>query len=181
MNSFVIGDPSLCIGCKSCLIACAKNHTEAGVKGGSSENKRPQFRPRLQLITAVEVTVPVQCRHCEDSPCARVCPEKAIIQKDGYIDIVESLCVGCKTCVLACPFGAINVSCHTGESLGIKIRGVGQSTNDKDVYRVEKCDLCGGAEPACVAICPADALQLVQPESLKHQRRQRRVQSASYL
>lgn len=175
MNSFVVGDPSLCIGCKACLIACAENHINVeDVLSG----KHVAFHPRLQLVAVPEVTVPVQCRHCEDSPCARACPENAIVQKSHYIDIIEELCVGCKTCVLACPFGAITISSQEGQSAGLQISLSHHEQQNKTRYHVEKCDLCGGDDPACVAICPADALQLVRPETLQLEKYKRRERSA---
>ena len=54
-----------------------------------------------------DVTVPILCRHCDDSPCATVCPVHAITHINDTIQLNESLCIGCKLCGIACPFGAI--------------------------------------------------------------------------
>lgn len=54
--------------------------------------------------------MPVQCRHCEDAPCLKVCPVQAISQVDGAVQLNEGLCIGCNLCAVACPFGAIGSS-----------------------------------------------------------------------
>ena len=61
------------------------------------------------LLKEIDFTVPVQCRHCEDAPCAKGCPINAIKNEDNSIIIDEEICIGCKACVVACPFGAIEI------------------------------------------------------------------------
>lgn len=179
MNSFVVGDPSLCIGCKACIIACAKEHQE---KGKEEDYDHP-FHPRLTLVSTAEITIPVQCRHCEDSPCAQVCPENAIVQRGNRIDVVEELCVGCKSCVLACPFGAISVVGRPTLGAGFRVEIPSEfESHEKHIFRVEKCDLCGEKEdPACIKVCPASALQLVRGENLQEKKMNRRKRSAMQL
>ena len=84
--------------------------------------------------------IPVVCRQCEDPICADVCIMGAITRDavTGALVIDESLCVGCKTCVTACPRGGV---------LFHHIKGCAM-----------KCDLCGGA-PECVQVCAYGALQ----------------------
>ena len=67
MNRFVIGDPKDCIGCNTCMAACSEVHKAFGL----------QSFPRLQVMRNDDVTVPILCRHCDDSPCATVCPVHA--------------------------------------------------------------------------------------------------------
>ena len=66
-----------------------------------------QAYPRLHETKTSHGIVHIQCRHCEDAPCAEVCPVAAITHGDNTIDLNESTCIGCKMCALACPFGAI--------------------------------------------------------------------------
>src|SRR5512143_2633420 len=97
MNHFVIADPSKCIGCYACVAGCVESHREAGL----------QAYPRLYIIHSPAGTMPLQCRHCEFPNCAAVCPVKAITLKNDVVTLNETLCIGCKLCALACPFGAI--------------------------------------------------------------------------
>ena len=88
MNRFVIGDPKDCIGCNTCMAACSEVHKAFGL----------QSFPRLQVMRNDDVTVPILCRHCDDSPCATVCPVHAITHINDTIQLNESLCIGCKLC-----------------------------------------------------------------------------------
>lgn len=97
MNRFVIADPSLCIGCHTCEAACSENHRQHGL----------QSQPRLKVMRNSKDSAPQLCHHCEDAPCGQVCPVNAITRVDGAIQLNESLCVSCKLCGIACPFGAI--------------------------------------------------------------------------
>lgn len=100
MNRFVIADPRLCIGCNTCMAACAQEHEAQGL----------QAQPRLTLVKTSHESAPQMCHHCEDAPCALVCPVNAITHQDGAVQLNESLCVGCKLCGIACPFGAITLA-----------------------------------------------------------------------
>jgi len=91
-------------------------------------------RMRVVKMEALGIDVPMICYHCEDPPCKAVCPTGAIYRKreTDAVLVDESRCIGCRECMLACPFGAIIFE---------RSRGV-----------VAKCDLCDG-DPACVKIC----------------------------
>lgn len=107
LNSFVIADAHKCIGCKACELACAASHSDNdGKTVGTVETP---IMPRLFLVKTAEVTVPIQCRQCEDAPCANVCPVRAISQLDNKIVVDTEACIGCKTCIMACPFGAMDL------------------------------------------------------------------------
>lgn len=106
-NPFVIADAGKCIGCKACELACfAVHNRENGVSAAVGTITIPVI-PRLYVTKAGRSAAPVQCRHCENAPCAAACPVGAIRQENGAILIDEERCIGCKACALACPFGAI--------------------------------------------------------------------------
>jgi carbon-monoxide dehydrogenase iron sulfur subunit len=105
----------------------------------------------------------MQCRHCEDAPCITVCPTAAIHrhQVNDPVLIDKEKCIGCKFCLMVCPFGVIDVS--------------------RDGKAVVKCDLCiertkVGQEPACVEACPTKALKLAEEKELAAGKRKRTAQ-----
>jgi len=104
-NTFVVGDSSKCVGCKTCEIACFKAHNKVTTVG----NIKTPIISRIHIIKGKNFVVPVQCRHCEDAPCASVCPVNAIKNENSTIIINEEVCIGCKACAVACPFGAIEI------------------------------------------------------------------------
>lgn len=117
-----------CCGCHACEVACKQEH---GLGTG----------PRLiRVIEKSPDFIPIYCHHCADAPCGKACPVGAISRNGrGIVLIDEEECIGCKECVAACPFGAMQFD----ESREIAV----------------KCDLClnrleGGMVPACAAACP---------------------------
>ncbi|EJW12575.1 Formate hydrogenlyase subunit 2 [Rhodovulum sp. PH10] len=168
MNRFVIAEPGRCIGCNTCMAACTAVHRGQGL----------QAHPRLTVTRTADATAPIVCRHCEDAPCARVCPVDAITLSGDAVLLDEKLCIGCKMCALACPFGAIAPS---GTPItGVAGTGVVHPTRaaaldpllawDIGVKSVAvKCDLCGFQEsgPECVRVCPTTALAVVDGDTLR--------------
>jgi carbon-monoxide dehydrogenase iron sulfur subunit len=147
-----------CLACKGCEIACAVAHSQSRVLEEAIA-ERPKPQRRVTVEAAGELAVPLQCRHCEDAPCISVCPTAAIHRNeaDGPVLIEQDRCIGCKFCLMACPFGVIDVS-HDGKV-------------------VVKCDLCiertkAGQEPACAEACPTKALKLVDEKDLAAHKRQ---------
>lgn len=155
LNSFVIGDPNKCIGCRSCEVSCAAVHREnnAGLTVG---NLDAPITPRLYFVKSQDTSSIIQCRHCEDAPCASACPAEAIKQVDGSIIIDEKACIGCKTCSLVCPIGAIDLFPRQVSEV------VNGGVDRKLMIMAYKCDLCKdhGDTPSCVKACPKDALKL---------------------
>jgi len=139
-----------CLGCRSCEMACALAHSESkDLRGAVKEH--PLSQRRVTVETAGAYGLPLQCRHCEDAPCMMICPSEAIQRKgkEGPVLIAQDLCIGCKLCVVVCPFGVIRLS--------------------RDGKAVVKCDQCierteAGEEPACVTACPTKALMFVEIE-----------------
>lgn len=96
--------------------------------------------PRIRIEGDNQVSFAVSCRHCTDPLCVKSCIAGALSKKDGVVCIDQNKCVGCHTCVLVCPYGALMPS----ES------GV-----------MQKCELCienAGGKPACVQGCPNKAI-----------------------
>lgn len=167
-NTFVFGDPRKCIGCGACEVACAMAHLDKDIDG--DVRKAKEFHPRVTIVRTPDVTIPIQCRQCEDAPCANSCPEEAIIRRNGAVEIVAGKCVGCKSCVVACPFGAIQVVESTQSASEQKLQVMdGEEAHHKAIFAALKCDLCQSREggPACVDICPAGALNVMTPENMQ--------------
>ena len=162
MDKVIVVNIEKCLGCKSCELACALVHSRSKVlEEAIAESPRPQRRVTVEA--AGEFAVPLQCRHCDDAPCIAVCPTAAIHRQetDGPVLIEQDRCIGCKYCLVVCPFGVIEVS--------------------SDGKAMVKCDLCierakAGQEPACVEACPTKALKLGSEKELAADKRQRAAQ-----
>jgi len=141
----------VCIGCGLCQVFCQVEQSQSKdiIKAFKKEAPRPL--PRVRVERNVEVSFPIQCRQCAEPWCVYACLTGAM-HKDtvtGMISVDMEKCVGCWTCIVACPYGAIK-----------------QDTAQKKVL---KCDLCQGEDiPVCVTNCPNEALVYgeVQDESL---------------
>ncbi|MDW8802847.1 4Fe-4S dicluster domain-containing protein [Clostridium sp. A1-XYC3] len=174
-NSFVIANSNKCIGCKACEVACFTVHNENNNVVATVGTVTTPIIPRLYVIKGESYAMPIQCRHCEDAPCANVCPVNAIKQEDNTIVIDEKACIGCKTCLMACPFGAIDLlpQYEDGkEVFQINLKKQGQDGLRNAVKTIAyKCDLCkDSGEPACINACPQKALTLITPVSEKKSR-----------
>ena len=153
-------DLKKCIGCHTCSIACkVKNGTPPGIfynlvidqEVGNYPNVRRQFIPR-------------PCMHCEHAPCVDVCPTGASYQRaDGLVLIEEKKCMGCRQCLLACPYGARSLN---QSKAGYFKSGLTPTEEilykDRQLGIVEKCNFCvneveQGGEPACITACPFQA------------------------
>jgi len=139
-----------CIGCRACEIACKdKNGLNAG----------PRFR-RVQYVeggTFPEVfayKVNVSCNHCAEPACLPTCPTGAIFKRksDGIVDIDSTLCIGCRRCEAACPYGAPQF--------------------DVEENIVKKCNMCvdeidAGRKPYCVMACMMRVLDIGPIDQLR--------------
>ncbi|NLG03339.1 MAG: 4Fe-4S dicluster domain-containing protein [Clostridia bacterium] len=171
MNHFVKGNPDLCIGCRTCLISCVIAHE--GKRIFEIDPDGFDFNPKLHMVKTKKISVPVQCKHCEDPACMAACPNGCITIKDHAVSLDTSKCIGCKSCMEACPFGAIDMVTVMGE----------KNSDGSERIIANKCDLCakvpGG--PACVRTCPTDALCLVEEEDMEAKIENRRKEAARSL
>ena len=165
MHAFVLADPSRCIGCRACEIACAEVHMQAAMAQAMAQGL--PFVTRICVIRAAGVSAPIQCRQCEDAPCATACPTGAVTSDGRAIVVDADKCCACKACLAVCPVGAMQIAATPGQ--------------DKPVAC--KCDLCIGSadRPACVSVCPAAALRVFSREELQRRTCARRRQSALQL
>lgn len=166
MNYFVKGNPDLCIGCRTCMIGCVVAHE--GLRIFQVDPDSCSFNPRLKVMKTANISVPVQCKHCENPACMAVCPENCITVTDHAVVIDTDKCIGCKTCMMACPYGAIDMI----EDPKHRVQADGTSR-----IVANKCDLCVGSErgPECVRVCPTEALQLVKADELEDSAKQKRL------
>ncbi|WFS63102.1 4Fe-4S dicluster domain-containing protein [Pseudodesulfovibrio thermohalotolerans] len=173
LSPFILVSASKCIGCRVCELACSAAHQRGGVSVGSLQ---VPLSPRLYLTSVNNVRVPIGCRHCEDAPCAEVCPNNAIIHTTEGVQVEEDRCVGCKTCLAVCPVGAMEMAQVWKRGKPAMRRVVDPSAPGGVRYEpaslASKCDLCRGREggPACVDACPEKALTLVDPIEVKRRR-----------
>lgn len=135
-----------CMDCRLCQIHCLVQHSKSKNIIKAFKQELPRAKSRIRIEKNGPLSFALQCRHCEEPSCVYSCLTGAL-SKDPITGAVKhdaEKCIGCWTCVLACPYGAISMD-----------------TAAKKV--IAKCDLCPGlAEPACVANCPNEALVLIE-------------------
>lgn len=158
MNKYIKANPDKCIGCRTCMISCVVAH-----EGNEIFHMDPDaysFNPKLHMVKTKEVSIPIQCKHCEDPACMAACPNNCISFKDDIVYLDSTECIGCKACMAACPYGAIDMV--------VDRKCVQKDGAERMV--ANKCDLCinvpGG--PQCVSHCPTDALTLVSDDELSN-------------
>ena len=136
---FII-DQRKCIGCHACTVACKQENQVAlgNFRTWVKYTEKGTF-PNVERSFLVE-----RCNHCDDAPCASICPVTALYKLDnGIVDFSGDRCIGCRACMAACPYDAIYI--------------------DPDTRTVGKCNFCAhrvevGLQPACVNVCPVEAI-----------------------
>lgn len=132
----IVLDTRRCIGCHSCTVAC-RTHNNLPL----DMIYNPVFTngPTGKFPNIHVTYMPMICMHCANPPCVSCCPTGASVQRsDGIVMVDANKCIGCKACVMACPYGARIPNLE----LGI----------------VQKCDFCvdrlaEGKQPYCVQTC----------------------------
>ncbi|MFA9518235.1 4Fe-4S dicluster domain-containing protein [Halopenitus sp. H-Gu1] len=163
-------DLQKCVGCDSCTVACkAENRTPPGVSYNVvMEEEHGEF-PNVS-----RTNVPRPCMQCEEPPCVQVCPVSATYKMDnGVVNIDYDRCIGCRYCMIACPYGARYFD--FGENYDDEVDEAGEVTSPEygvdrgereegksPIGNVRKCSFCThrlerGEEPACVETCIGDA------------------------
>jgi len=154
-------DLKRCIGCYGCLVACkAENGTPPGVLWA-----RVFYQEFGRYPNVRKLPFPLLCMHCQDPACQKVCPTGATQKReDGIVIVDDTMCVGCRYCMMACPYQARYFHAKSREYFP----GQGLTPYEKVSYTkhptgvVSKCNFClhrveRGQEPACVANCMAKA------------------------
>ena len=155
---YISAEASKCTGCKACEMACFQSHNiKRNNVGRTVGTITTPVTPKLYVTVLETASLPVQCKHCENSPCKAVCKQNAISRLKGQIIVDEGKCIGCKDCLMACPFGAITLL-----PFYVGGRPVPQPDSDEGKVAASKCDLCyeDAQGPACVRACPNEALRL---------------------
>jgi len=171
-------DPTVCIGCKACEVACkqwnqlpAFDDGHRTMSGDSYDNTRKLDGTHWRHVKFVEqidedrrdgrwTMLSDVCKHCVQAGCLEVCPTNAIIRTEFDTVVIQSdTCNGCKACIAACPFGVIDINPVSNTA--------------------QKCTLCydrlqAGMEPACSQACPTDSITFGPVRELK-ERAARRV------
>ncbi len=157
-------DLDKCGACQACTIACkAENNVPNGIQFNKvvpmGTGKYPNFK--MQLI-------PLPCMHCQNPPCVHACPVKATYKrKDGLVVQDDKKCIGCKYCMIACPYGVRYFNKKTpytsDKDYGEKPEYTNPEVNIRPRGVVEKCSFCihridaGNPVPACNEACPCNA------------------------
>ena len=127
-----------CLGCHLCEYYCA--FANSGQSSMVKALKGRRIAPRIQIEERNNISFAVSCRHCTDPICVKSCISGALSIVDGAVFIDSDKCVGCYTCILTCPYGALT---HIEQGA------------------VQKCELCKTNEfgvPMCVQGCPNQAI-----------------------
>ena len=131
-------DEQWCLGCHLCEYHCAFAATNE--KDMARALKGRKINPSIAIEERDDICFAVSCRHCAEPLCVKGCVTGAMSVSDGVISIDRDRCVGCYTCILSCPYGAVSPS---GDGV------------------VQKCELCvqtSSGIPACVKGCPNNAI-----------------------
>jgi Fe-S-cluster-containing dehydrogenase component/formate-dependent nitrite reductase membrane component NrfD len=127
-----------CIGCHACTIACKAEHQiPIGVNRCWVKTVEQGTFPATRRLF-----FPVLCNQCSDAPCVTICPTRALFKRtDGIVDLDGDVCIGCRACMVACPYDQLFI--------------------DPNTRTAEKCNFCAnrvenGLLPACVSVCPTE-------------------------
>lgn len=142
----------VCVNCRLCEVHCITAHSKYKndiVKAFKKSVQRPISR--IIVEENKPISFALQCRHCDEPECVKSCITGAMQQdsESGIVTNDETRCIGCWTCILACPYGVV-------------------MRDYKGKYVASKCDLCieNDGEPACVKNCPNEAIYIGDAEEV---------------
>jgi len=160
MSKAILYDATVCIGCKQCEQACATQNKLPYDDAIAAEERQSEHK-YTAILTRADKFMRRLCMNCEEPACASVCPVGAL-QKTAAGPVVyhEDRCMGCRYCMVACPFG------------------VPKYEWDKVLPKVRKCTMCpdrvaAGQQTACAEICPTGATKFGERDELIAEARQR--------
>ena len=157
-------DPSRCLQCFACEVACKSEHDLAPRVDEKPGSVGPRWRQVMTIQDSASLDTPEEhvsmaCMHCGSPNCLSACPTRAIYRdlEFGVVLVDRKRCIGCRYCSWACEFGAPQFG--------------------RDGL-MQKCDLCidrlkQGEQPACVATCCGGAIKAGQIEDLEAEMRER--------
>ncbi len=178
-NEFaMVIDVGACIGCRRCMWACKEENNVPDtisppwievfeLKSGVSVTGHPSSQDLKEGCTSYTESpregrryLPVQCYHCDNPPCVKVCPTGATYKdKDGFVLMDYDRCIGCRICVAACPYSARRFNWFEPEMAQDEVNPL---VSVRPAGVVEKCTFCvhrsrRGKLPRCVEVCPVQA------------------------
>ena len=165
-NKYVLCDPRKCTACKACMAACMVQHYVPGDVPLS----------RCNVVQSGDRTASIMCHHCENAPCASSCPTQCLYIDGDRVGIRMERCIGCRSCVLACPYGTIDVV-ERYDTAQIGEAWIGKTPR----AAVIKCDRCYNRleGPACIDACTQLALVLVDEDLVETTHKRRLAQTAA--
>jgi len=135
-------DSENCIGCHACTVACKSEHN---IPLGVNRTWVKYIETGTFPDVARKFNV-MRCNQCDDAPCMEICPTSALFRADnGVVDFQDDDCIGCKSCMNACPYDALHIN--------------------PDTNTAQKCNMCNhrlevGLEPSCQVVCPTEAITI---------------------
>ncbi len=161
--------PDKCRACRRCEVACIAAHHNMSFK--EAMKHRDVLVARVQVVKAEGLKTTVRCHQCQPAPCCNVCPTGALQQEeDGRIRFSEDLCIACKMCISACPYGTISLDAAAHELPAAEGEEAPALVAPGRQVAV-RCDMChawrmenGKKITACMEACPVRALSMVQPD-----------------
>lgn len=170
-NNLIYVHADKCIGCLNCELACSAGHMGITIDEAYNMllNGQELLPSRNRVIKKESLSAPMQCMQCEYPPCMKACPMNIIRFEDNMVKFYEQDCIGCQSCSLVCPFGAVVMAPNLKDDA--PLTGMTAIT----------CDLCGGQynRQVCVDICPTEAITVINNDILRKIKSHRHIEQQS--